>query len=83
MPGVLCRTLIVLNCKKETKKQVFETRRKELKSIFKTFQDISKQERERSQNLWKSHKKFFEEEPQPEPETEIVVIKEDDDFFKK
>ena len=82
MPGVLSRTLVILNCKKDTKQRVFETRKKELKGIFKTFQDISKQERERTQILWDSHKKFFEE-PQPAQEPEIVVIQEEDDFFKK
>ena len=43
MPGVISRTLVILNSsKKETKQRVFETRKKELKGIFKTFQSYGK-----------------------------------------
>ena len=83
MPSALSRTLIVLNCKKENKKQVVETRKKELKSIFKTFQDISKREIEQVKDLWKSHKSFFSDSEEADEKEIVPVLIQDDDFFKK
>ena len=70
--------LVRCNLKNPTKKKVVQKRREEIKSIFKTLQEISKVEMERSKKLFQEHKTFFDE---PEPVVEIVDDSEN--FFKE
>ena len=74
----IVRIVAVLHSTKTTKKKVVENRKTELKSIFKSFEDISKKEIERSKVLFDLHKNFFNEE-----ETLVPVVINEDDFFKK
>ena len=66
--------------KKAFKNKVLEERKTDLKSIFKTFDDISKKELERSKKLYEEHVSFFKESSVPAPE---VVVVNDDHFFEK
>ena len=70
--------IIHANANKKTyKKKVVEERKTDIKGIFKTFQDLSKKEIERSKKLYNDHFSFFEEN-QPE----VAVVLTDDEFFE-
>lgn len=74
-----------LHCTKENKKnKLINKRKEELKSIFNTFQDVSKQEITRFKSLWDSHVELFDE-----PEKEVIyhndvsqALVNDDGFFE-
>jgi hypothetical protein len=78
----MLKPLIIVNSANKTKKnKVVEQRKTELKSIFRTFKDISKKEVERSKKLFDDHFSFFSQE-EPEELIPVPIRVNDDSFFE-
>ena len=76
MPYLLVKSVCCSNSTK--KKKMIENRKADLKSILKTFQDVSKSEISRTKNIFEDHKELFSKET---TEVTPIVIKNDDTFF--
>ena len=75
MPYLLVKSVCCSNSMK--KKKMIENRKADLKSILKTFKDVSKSEISRTKNIFEEHKELFSKETEVIP----VVVKNDDTFF--
>lgn len=68
-----------------TQKQMIDTRKEDLKEIFKMFQDVSKREITRSKELFENHLTLFKQSDKPQTEVgyQSPVIVSDEDYFEK
>jgi hypothetical protein len=65
-----------------TQKQMIDTRKEDLKEIFKLFQDISKREITRSKELFENHLSLIKQSEQSQSYESPVIIS-DEDYFEK
>ena len=83
----MIKPFVILNStngkKSGIKNKVVEQRKTELKSILRTFEDLSKKEVERSKKLFDDHFSFFYQEPEENVPIPIQVQVNDDSFFEK